>query len=141
MLKVFDMMTPNPVTVSEDAPLKTVWNLMKQEGHPQLPVVNAQGELTGIITDRDLRLAINSPYVLHERQDDERLLETLTALGMMSSNPVTVTPDAPACKAAEILGERKFGALPVTEGNYVVGIISVTDFLAQFIAERCRELG
>ncbi len=136
MLKVQDLMTPNPVAVSEDTSLKKVWQLMKVEDHRQLPVVNRQGELTGIITDRDLRLAINSPYVLHERKEDEHLLATTTALGIMTDNPFTVTPDDPAYQAAEILSLHKFGALPVVEGKILVGIISVTDFLAQFIVEQ-----
>ncbi|HEY85886.1 MAG TPA: CBS domain-containing protein [Chloroflexi bacterium] len=136
MLKVQDLMTPNPVAVSQDTSLKKVWKLMKVEDHRHLPVINRQGELTGIITDRDLRLAMNSPYVLHERKEDEHLLASNTALGIMTDKPFTVAPNDPAYQAAEILGLHKFGALPVVEGKTLVGIISVTDFLAQFIVEQ-----
>ena len=135
MLSVKDLMTPAPVTVTGDTSLKRVMHLMKVEDHRQLPVLNREQELVGIITDRDVRLAMNSPYVLHERQEDERLLAGTTALGIMTPDPVTVAPDAPAYEAAKILSLHKFGALPVVEDRKVVGIISVTDFLAQFIAE------
>jgi acetoin utilization protein AcuB len=51
-------------------------------------------------------------------------------------DPVTVSPDTPAYRAAEILVQHKFGALPVVEGNRLVGIISVTDFLRRFIQDQ-----
>jgi len=136
MLNVKELMTRDPVTVTVDTSLKKVMALMKVEDHRQLPVLNQEQELVGIITDRDLRLAMKSPYVLHERKEDEHLLAANTASGIMTSNPATVTPDTPAYKAAEILSLHKFGALPVVEGKTVVGIISITDFLAQFIAEQ-----
>jgi acetoin utilization protein AcuB len=98
--------------------------------------VDEEGKLVGIITDRDVRLAMNSPFVLHERWQDEALLETATAESCMTPDPITVTPDTPAYRAAEMLSAYKFGALPVVEGGALVGIISVTDFLDQFAAQR-----
>lgn len=136
MLLVRDLMTADPDTVTPETPLKDVINLMKIEGCRQLPVVDEQGQLVGIVTDRDVRLAMNSPIVLHGRWQDDELLSKATANSCMTPDPVTVTPDTPAYRAAEMLSAYKFGALPVVEAGILVGIITVTDFLDRFTAEQ-----
>ena len=79
MLTVSDLMTINPDTVNPDTPLGEVINIMKVGGCRQLPVVDAKGKVIGIVTDRDVRLAMNSPIVLHGRWQDDELLATATA--------------------------------------------------------------
>lgn len=133
MLTVNDLMTVIPGTVKPDTPLRTIIGVMKSEGCRQLPVLD-NGKLVGIITDRDVRLVMNSPIVLHGRWQDEELLDKVTAESCMTPNPVTVSPDTPAHRAAEMLALYKFGALPVVEKESLVGIITITDFL-EFIAD------
>lgn len=128
MITVNDLMTLIPNTVTPDTPLRHIIGIMKSQGCRQLPVLD-NGRLVGIISDRDVRLVMNSPIVLHGRWQDEELLDKATAESCMTPNPVTVTPDTPAAKAAEMLALYKFGALPVVEGNTLVGIVTVTDFL------------
>ncbi|MCP4359210.1 MAG: CBS domain-containing protein [Chloroflexi bacterium] len=132
MLSVNDLMTVIPSSVTLDTTLRTIIGVMKSEGCRQLPVLN-NGKLAGIISDRDVRLVMNSPIVLHGRWQDEELLDKITAESCMTPNPVTVTPDTPIFRAAEILGIYKFGALPVVENDNLVGIITVTDIL-EFVA-------
>jgi acetoin utilization protein AcuB len=136
MLTVSDLMTVDPDTIRQDMPLGEVINIMKVDGCRQLPVVDATGRLVGIITDRDVRLAMNSPIVLHGRWQDEKLLDTATASTCMTPDPVTVSPDTPAYRAAEMLSAYKFGALPVVRIGELVGIITVTDFLDRFAAQQ-----
>ena len=131
MLTVNDLMTVRPCTVGPDTPLRYVIRFMKGEGCRQLPVVD-RGKLVGMITDRDVRLALNAPFLKRWRRQDEDLLDKLTAEGCMTAGPITVTPDTPAWRAAQMLSIYKFGALPVVDGEMVVGIISVTDFLDCF---------
>lgn len=133
MLTINDLMTAIPYTVSIDTPLRQVIELMKSEGCRQLPVLQ-EGKLIGIVSDRDVRLVINSPMVLHGHWQDEELLDRATAGSCMTPNPMTVTPDTPAYQAARMLSLYKFGALPVVDDNVLVGIISVTDFLEYFAA-------
>ncbi|MCA9918395.1 MAG: CBS domain-containing protein [Anaerolineales bacterium] len=128
MVTVNDLMTVIPSSVTPETPMRTVIGVMKTEGCRQLPVME-NGKLVGIITDRDVRLVMNSPVVLHGRWQDEELLDTVTAESCMTPNPITVTPNTPAYRAAEMLGIYKFGGLPVMENDTVVGIITVTDFL------------
>lgn len=136
MLTVNDLMTVEPLTVMSHTTLRDVIQLMKLEGCRQLPVVDEDGRLIGLVTDRDVRLAMNSPFILRERWQDETLLDTATAESCMTSNPLTVTPETPAYRAAEMLSAYKFGALPVVENGLLVGIITVTDFLDHFAAEQ-----
>lgn len=137
MVTVNNLMTVIPSSVTPDTPIRTVIGVMKTEGCRQLPVLE-NGKLVGMITDRDLRLIMNSPVVLHGRWQDEELLDSITAESCMTPNPITVTPTTPAYRAAEMLSIYKFGGLPVLENENVVGIITVTDFLdyvAKLLAE------
>ena len=136
MLTVSDLMTVNPNFVTPNTPLRLVVDMMKAEGCRQLPVTDGQGRLLGIVTDRDVRLAMNSPIVLHDRWQDEELLEMATASSCMTPNPLKVAPDTPAYRAAEMLSAYKFGALPVVDSGKLVGIVTVTDFLNCFAAEK-----
>ncbi len=135
MLTVNDLMTVIPNTVTPQTTLRQVIELMKIQACRQLPVMN-NGKLVGIITDRDVRLVMNSPLVLHGRWQDEEILDTVTAENCMTPDPMTVAPETPAYHAANILSIYKFGALPVVDNGALVGIITVTDFLNYFALQQ-----
>ncbi len=140
MILVKDMMTAEPITITPNTPLRNIIGIMKQNSIRQLPVVVGK-KLVGIVSDRDVRLAVNSPMIIHEHEEDLELLEEVTAENIMTLNPITVTPDAPAVRAAEMLSVYKFGGLPVVQGEKLVGIITVTDFLKAFVSgEQNREI-
>jgi len=131
MLTVNDLMTVIPNTVTPQSTLRQVIELMKTQSCRQLPVLE-NGKLVGIITDRDVRLVMNSPLVLHGRWQDEEILDNITAENCMTPDPMTIAPDMPAYQAANMLSIYKFGALPVVDHGVLVGIITVTDFLNYF---------
>lgn len=133
MLTVSDLMTVIPYSVTPGTTLRRVIEMMKSEGCRQFPVLD-NGKLVGIITDRDVRLVMNSPVVIHGRWQDEELLDKVHADSCMTANPMSVTPDTPAYRAAKMLSLYKFGALPVVDDDVLVGIITVTDFLDYFAA-------
>jgi acetoin utilization protein AcuB len=108
---------------------------MKAQSCRQLPVLR-DGKLVGIITDRDVRLVMNSPLVLHGRWQDEEVLDQMTAENCMTPDPMTVPPEMPAHQAANMLSIYKFGALPVMDNDELVGIITVTDFLNYFAMQQ-----
>jgi acetoin utilization protein AcuB len=139
MLTVNDLMTVDPLTITSDTPLRRIFELMKREGCRQLPVLDGD-RVVGIVTDRDIRLVMNSPIVLHERWQDVELLDKVAAEGVMTPNPITVSPDTPAYKAAEMLSTYKFGALPVVDDEMLVGIITVTDFLDHVSGKRMERV-
>ena len=88
-----------------------------------------------MLTERDIRLAVNSPALDDGVTARAALLDDLTVGACMTPEPVATSPDADARAVAELLTLHKFGALPVVEGGRLVGIVSVIDFLRRF-AER-----
>ncbi len=132
MLSVRSLMTPDPDTVGPLAPLHAVLGKMNRGGWHHLPVVE-DDVLVGIVTDRDVRLAVNSPLIFDEsRLPRAAVLESIVVSECMSRDPVTVEADAAAWEAADILAVRGFGALPVLESSRLVGILTVTDFLRHY---------
>ncbi len=127
MLAVRDIMSHYPITVSATTSLREILRLMQVHTIRQVPVLE-QNEVIGIVTDRDIRLAFQSP-LLTSNNDANKLIDEITAERCMTPNPVIVTPDTPVYKAAEILAAHKFGALPVVQGGILVGIITVTDLM------------
>ena len=133
MLTVRDLMTERPDTVAPTTALRVVLAKLNNHGCRHLPVVDGD-ELVGIITDRDVRLAVNSP-VLREDHDlnREEVLDAIEAQSCMTPEPVSVTPQTPAREAADLLRLYKFGGLPVLDAGRLVGIVTTTDFLRHVV--------
>ena len=127
-----NVMTRDPAIVAPNDPVRVAVERMCARGCRRLPVVE-NGKLVGIISDRDLRRATNSPLVLHERWHDEFLLNTIPVRACMSVNPVTVTPRTLIADAARLMRDRKFGGLPAVDDDTLVGIVTETDLLSYLI--------
>jgi acetoin utilization protein AcuB len=130
--RLSDIMTRDPVTVSPSDPLRVVLERMRQRGCRRLPVVDG-GKLVGIVSDRDVRLALNSPFILRERREDDLLLERVVVAECMTPDPVTLPPEASVLDAARLIHERKFGGIPIVDAGKLVGIVTETDVLQCFI--------
>jgi acetoin utilization protein AcuB len=130
MLTTNDLMTIDPETVTQDTPLREVVAAMNRANIRQVLVVEGK-KLVGIVTDRDVRLVVNSPLTAEEPLERLELLNDYKAQDCMTPSPRSVTPETPIHKVAELLSVYKFGALPVVRDNELVGIISVTDLLNQ----------
>lgn len=131
-MHVKQIMTQNPVTVAPQDSLRRAIALMNEGNFRRLPVVEGQ-QLVGIVTDRDIRLASNSPIILREKWQDEYLLDNVQVDACMMPDPITVTPDTDIEKAARLMRNRKVGGLPVMQGDRLVGIVTETDVLNYFI--------
>jgi len=136
---VSDAMTAHPTTIGPDDPLRTAIERMKELECRRLPVVNQNGALIGIVTDRDTRLALHSPYVLHERWQDEALLDNVTVRICMTATPITVEPTTDIADAVSLMLRHHIGGLPVLRGETVVGIITTTDVMTAFIRRLQRD--
>jgi acetoin utilization protein AcuB len=126
---VRDVMTPDPVTIHPWDTLLTARTLMEETHCRRLPVLDGSGHLCGIITDRDLRLALHSPLVLREWWEDNLLLTRTEVDACMTPDPVTIAADDPVEKAVDLLLAHTISGLPVLEGDRLVGIVTVTDLL------------
>lgn len=125
---VADIMTANPTTVTPRNAIRTAINLMREGGYRRLPVVD-RGRLVGIITDRDLRRAANSPFVVREQWYDNFILDHIEVGSCMTPNPLTVEPSASIVEATRLMRNHKIGGLPVVADGQLVGIITETDLL------------
>ena len=136
MLQVKDLMSHELEVVSPDAHLHDVLIKMNRTGYRHLPVV-ADDKLVGIMTDRDLRLAINSP-VVKEGADLKReaVLDGVRVDDCMTPDPQCVSSSTPLHEVADILSLNKFGAMPVVDDGKLVGMISYIDFLKHYAANR-----
>ena len=120
MLTTNKLMMINPKSVSPVTPIKEARLLMEAEGTLQLPVIK-QDKLVGIITDRDICLAIHAPVTSEQIVAD-----------FMTADPITVAPETPVFRTAQMLAAYKFGALPVVDGDELVGLITSSLLLAYF---------
>src|SRR5512137_2563394 len=105
---VADIMIPNPVTVTPRNAIRTAINLMREGGYRRLPVVD-RGRLVGIITDRDLRRAANSPFVVREQWYDNFILDHIEVGSCMTPYPLTIEPTVPIADAARLIRNHKIG--------------------------------
>lgn len=129
-----DIMTRAPVTARLTDSLRTVVNACQEGSFRRLPVLDDDGALAGIITDRDIRQATNSPLVLRERWQDEQLLDQTQVAMCMTPDPVTARPGTPLSELARVLRTRKVGGLPIVDDDTgdLLGIVTETDLLRCF---------
>ncbi len=137
-MNVSDIMTERPATVRLHSTLREVLDLMEQIGCHHVPVLNTENHVIGIISDRDCRLAMNSPYIMRERWQDEELVNHLYARMIMSAAPVVIAPEANAEDAAKLMLNRRISCLPVMRDETLVGIVTRSDILLAFIGQRER---
>lgn len=133
-VKVRDVMTPDVITISSDAPLKEAAVVMTRHRVSGLPVTD-RGQMVGIITESDFvsRLADEADglmSLLFGRKDRE---VSGLVRDAMTSNPHTIGPDETAAAAARRMAEQRVKRLPVvdTDGR-LVGVVSRADLMAVF---------
>ncbi|NUQ39511.1 MAG: CBS domain-containing protein [Caldilineales bacterium] len=130
---VKESMTPNPITVEANATLPEIAALMREKKIRRVPVLE-HGKLVGIISDHDIMANMPSPATTLSRWEMNSLLDQLLARDFMT-HPVYVTsPNCSIESNARFLLEKKIGALPVMEGDQLVGIITESDIFRTFAA-------
>jgi acetoin utilization protein AcuB len=130
--RVRDFMTAPALSIPVDSSLLDAVLLLRRNGIRHLPVVDGE-RLVGIFTERDMLRF--SPSLLMKISPDEynAIFENTPLEKVMTRDPVRVTPETPMRAAAALLQEKKFGCLPVVEGDRLVGIITVTDMLVALL--------
>lgn len=129
---VKEWMTEPVVTIGADASVRQAAELMKTRQIRHLPVVESDGRLIGIVTDRDLRQMIFDPAIQERVGDAVEALGGLTVGETMTWAVIAVRPGSGIREAARLMREQKVGALPVVEGGRVVGMLTERDLLRAF---------
>lgn len=131
---VRDRMTMTPVTITPDTPFMGAVRLMHRHRFRRLPVVDEDGRLIGIVSERDLLFALPSPPASPSALELDYLVSKLKIQDIMTRDVITTTPDAPIEEAARLILDRKIGGLPVVDDeNQVVGVITETDIFRTFV--------
>ncbi|MFP4623830.1 MAG: CBS and ACT domain-containing protein [Gemmatimonadota bacterium] len=116
-------MTAEVVTVSPRTTVAAALEEIRSNHIRHLPVLDG-GRLVGIVTDRDLRLALDpGGGGGTETQVDD----------VMTGSPIVADPDMPVESAAALLAEHRIGCLPVVEDGELVGILTESDLLRAFV--------
>lgn len=130
-MRVEDVMTREVVTLGPDDTLRTAVNAVQRNRIRHIPIVDGR-RLVGIVTDRDIKRVLPSVHGGASQDDFDRTLDELTLAQVMTRDPLSVQPSTSVKDAVSLLIDRKYGALPVVEGDILVGIISDIDMLRVF---------
>ncbi|MGQ9813701.1 MAG: CBS domain-containing protein [Candidatus Roseilinea sp.] len=122
-----DWMTTSPVTIGPKTTVPEAHKLMKERGFRRLPVVDEHNRLIGIVTLSDLREAGPSSATTLSIFELNYLLAQLTVDKIMTRDVITVPLDATIRDAARLMLKHEVGALPVMDGDKLVGIITESD--------------
>ncbi|WP_270937488.1 CBS domain-containing protein [Falsiroseomonas oryzae] len=144
-LRARDLMTPDVITVPPETPVLAMARLLADRGISAVPVVDAEGQVRGIVTEADLirRLAgeedkhggwLASLFANQER-DAERYARThgVTAADVMTTAPIAVDPDTLASAVAHLMEDKGIRRVLVTQDGRLKGIVSRADLLRALV--------
>jgi acetoin utilization protein AcuB len=132
-LEVAELMTRAPLTARLHDTIGAAWKVMRARKIRHLPVLDRDGRLVGIVTDRDLRQVILDPEIQAQLGNTPRAVNVLTVEEVMTWGVITVRPDSDLREAARVMHHHKVGALPVVQHGRVIGILTETDLVKAFV--------
>ena len=149
--RIAEIMDPNPVTVTPDTSVEDVVAALRKHELPGLPVVDADGQLVGIVTEADMVLQddqgdLHIPHYVNlfggtvfleslDRYEDRlRKAFASSAEDMMTREPDTVGPDTSVREAARLIHETGHNRLPVVDDGRLVGVVTRLDVLGALAA-------
>jgi len=143
-MRVEELMTSNVFTVEPHDMIDRVFFLIHYEKVRHLPVIE-KGKVVGMVSDRDMYKALgpksNSNAIESNKSGTELHVIPKKVQNIMRRGIISISPDTLASDAAAIMAEHKVGAVPVTDGDKLVGILSSTDILRVFSKiEHAKEL-
>jgi len=145
-LRARDLMTPDVVTVPPGTPVMAIAHLLAERGISAVPVVDADGQVRGVVTEADLirRLAGEdeqpagwfASLFSDQGRDADRYARThgVSAADVMTAEVVAVDPDTLASRIAHLMEERGIRRVLVTQDGRLKGIVSRADLLRALVA-------
>jgi len=148
MLKVKDIMTRGPVTVSPETEISQAARLLLENRINGVPVVDEAGRVVGILCQSDLisqqkRLPIPSLFTFldgyipltssKQIEKEVRKIAAITVAQAMTPDPVVVDPETGIQAVAALMVDSNFHTLPVVDEGKLVGIVGKEDILKTLI--------
>ena len=119
-----DLMSSPVRTIRPDTTIEQAQRILFRYGHSGLSVVDATGKLTGVISRRDLDLALHHGF------------SHAPVKGYMTRNLKTITPKTTLPEIESLMVTYDVGRLPVLEGAELIGVVTRTDVLRQLHQNR-----
>jgi CBS domain-containing membrane protein len=128
-LYVSDLMTHDPISVKPDDDLQTARDLMDQHGFRHLPVVDEDGTVIGVVSQRDLMQRALAPTEDLTMSAQRDVMSAISVDAIMTSDVAVVEPNQEVATAGQAMLENKWGCLPVVDGDRMTGILTEADFV------------
>lgn len=112
-----DLMTSPADTLRESDSITDAAGALARADVGSMPVIDRDEALVGVLTDRDIVV----------RAVAEGRVEEATVGDIMSSDVVTVSPDANHEQVLQVLSDNQIRRVPVVDGGKVAGVISQAD--------------
>jgi CBS domain-containing protein len=127
-MQVREIMSTAIEVVDRNDNLLTVEERMAAKQLRHLPVLE-QGEVVGIVTQRDLFKAAMSSAMGYGEKAQRAYLQSVCVKEIMVYPVVTVAPDISIAAAADMIINKGIGCLPIVEGTKLIGMVTKTDLL------------
>ena len=131
-MRARDIMTSPVHTVGPETSVESVAEILAAKAITALPVVDDAGAVLGMVSEGDLlwhRVPSDPTAHLWRRLGREVQPPPRSVREVMSSGPVTTTPEADVADVADMMLQRDVRSVPVVDGSRLVGIISRRDIL------------
>jgi acetoin utilization protein AcuB len=130
-MRIRDVMTKDPVTVSSDTLVFDARKIMEEKNFRRLPVVD-KGKLVGVVTLQDINEAVPPPTSSSSAHEYYSIYSKMKVKEIMKANPFTVSPDIPFEEVLKIGQDKKISSYLVVDNGKLVGIATESD-LVRFI--------
>jgi CBS domain-containing membrane protein len=129
-LRVRDVMTHEVATIGRNEKVSVADEMMSKRRIRHVAVLDEDGSLAGVLSRKDLFRGSLAAALGYGSTAQQKLLDTLMAKEVMTTEVVVVGPDATLAEAARLMLEKKIGCLPVVQEGKLVGILTEGDFVA-----------
>jgi CBS domain-containing membrane protein len=129
MVHVRNIMSKTLHTVGRNDCLKSADDLMHTKRIRHLPVLDEQGQLAGIVSQRDLFQSALVRALGFGTAAREKVLDSILVKEVMTDTVETTAPGTLLATAARLMADRKIGCLPVVDRGVLIGILTEGDFV------------
>ncbi len=139
-----DIMTRDVVTVTPDTDVNAAAKILLEKDFNGLPVLDEGGKLVGVLCQSDLVVQqrefplpsfftlLGGFVALTSLSQLQRAVDKMAATKVsqaMTPDPISVSPDTPVNKLADLMAEKKYHTIPVLEEGKLVGVVGKKDIL------------
>jgi acetoin utilization protein AcuB len=130
---VGDRMSHPVITISPKASLDDTWKLMKNEDVSRLPVVDQNGKMIGIISEKQILRYSPSESTTLDVWEIKGAMSRIPVEKVMTREVITISEDTPIEEAARIMADQSISGIPVVKDGKLVGMIAETDLFKTFL--------